>query len=101
MQPKTSDDTKRRTGGANVELAMVILVPIIGWSKKFIGIFSNDGPLVGSTGVDSDDGWCITRGPCLYSAQLVAFCTGTLRGKEDDQSTGEAAGIWTFNIDKV
>ena len=101
MQPKTSDDTKRRPGGANFELAMVILVAIIGWSKKFIGIFSNDGPFVGSTGGGSDDGWRITRGPCLCSAPLVTFCTGTWRGKEDDQSAGEAGGIWTFNIDKV
>ena len=51
VQPKTSDDTKRRPAGANVELSMVILVAIIGWSKKFIGICSNDGPFVGSTGI--------------------------------------------------
>ena len=29
--------------------AMVILVPIIGSSKKFIGLVSNHGPFVGST----------------------------------------------------
>ena len=80
---------------------MVILVAIIGWSKKFIGIFSNGGPFVGSTGGESDDGWRITRGHRLGSAPLVTFCTGTWRGKEDDQSTGEAGGIWTFDIDKV
>ena len=45
--------------GINQGWAMVILVPIIGSSKKFIGLVSNHGPFVGST--RGGQGWFLCQ----------------------------------------